>query len=124
MATVLEAFQAYDKKIKTQLAPKTGDAGVTSAIESMQNTGATISVSATTPNENKVATNCIITVPNGAADKAWTKVFNLQSGTITVTLQGNWKWVNRETPSIAVPSLLVLHWGGTFGIAQLNKQVS
>lgn len=61
-----------------------------------------------------------VTVSNGTANTAWTKVVKLGSA-VTVNLGSSFKWANGEAPEIKAPAILVCHWNNDAGIAMVTN---
>lgn len=64
-----------------------------------------------------------VTVSNGTANTAWTKVVKLGSA-VTVNLGSSFKWANGEAPEIKAPAILVCHWNNDAGIAMVTNGVA
>lgn len=61
-----------------------------------------------------------VTVSNGSAGQAWTKVVKLGSA-VTVNLGSSFRWANGEAPEIKAPAILVCHWNNDAGIAMVTN---
>jgi hypothetical protein len=95
--------------------PKTGNRGALAGY-STSAVGTTVDASA---KDSQYATSGAVTVKNGAAGQAWTKVVKMSAG--TVTLESNWAWVDGEEPKLSFPCLLICHWNNDKGIAGVVK---
>ena len=82
-------------------------------------TGNTVSA---TSRDCQVASGTV-TVSNGTASTAWTKVVKLGSA-VTVNLGSSFKWANGEAPEIKAPAILVCHWNNDAGIAMVTNGVA
>ena len=78
-----------------------------------------LTISNTSRDTNLVTGAVKITVNNGSANQAWTKVVCLTNASATVSIGSSWKWVGGSAPDITANCALVLHWCSTFGIASL-----
>lgn len=78
-----------------------------------------LTISNTSRDTNLVTGAVRITVGNGAANQAWTKVVCLTNASATVSIGSKWKWAGGSAPDITANCALVLHWCSTFGIASL-----
>ena len=79
-----------------------------------ESSGTATTINADSPDSNQVGTN--VTVANGSANTAWTKVVRLTSS-VTVTLGSAWQWAGGEVPETSAGGVLVLCWCGDGGVA-------
>lgn len=91
--------------------PISGSRGNLAGYES-SGTATTINASARDSNQ----TGSKITVSNGSASTAWTKIVRVTSA-VTVSLGSSWKWAGGSAPTIVSGGILVCCWCGSGGIA-------
>lgn len=96
-----------------------GSRGSLAGYESPLVQATTLTISNTSRDTNMITGAVKITVNNGAANQAWTKIVTLTNASATITLGSNWKWVGGSAPDVSANCALVLHWCNTFGIASL-----
>lgn len=99
----------------SKLVPKSGSRG---ALAGSETPGSGTTVNDTSPDTMTASGN--ITVANGTAGTAWTKAVTMTS-VLTVTLGSSWHWAGGKAPTIKAPALLVCHWNGTVGIANITN---
>ena len=102
---------------------KTGDRGALSGYEDLQSQSTALTVNANTQDSCCVTGAVQITVSNGTSGTAWTKTVGITNGSATVSLGSSWDWVGNVSPTITANGVLVLHWCGTFGIANFVSSV-
>ena len=104
--------QTGDVTIDTSvLVNKSGNRGQLAGYET---SGTATTINANSPDSNQVGTN--VTVANGSANTAWTKVVRLTAA-VTVTLGSAWQWAGGEVPETSVGGVIVLCWCGDGGVA-------
>lgn len=96
---------------------KTGNRNALAGYEDLQSQSTALTVNATTQDSCCVTGAVQITVSNGSSGTAWTKTVGITNASATVSLGSSWDWVNGESPTISANGVLVLHWCGTFGVA-------
>ena len=94
-----------------------GSRGNVGGYENLQSQATALTVSNTTRDGCCITGAVKITVNNGSSDQTWTKTIGITNASATVTLGSSWKWVGGSAPTIAANGVLVVHWCGTFGIA-------
>lgn len=94
-----------------------GSRGNLGGYENLQSQATALTVSNTTRDGCCVTGAVQITVNNGSSGQTWTKTIGITNASATVTLGSSWKWVGGSAPTIAANGVLVVHWCGTFGIA-------
>lgn len=94
-----------------------GSRGNLGGYENLQSQSTALTVSNTTRDGCCITGAVKITVSNGASGQTWTKTIGITNASATVTLGSSWKWVGDSAPTIAANGVLVVHWCGTFGIA-------
>lgn len=94
-----------------------GSRGNVGGYENLQSQSTALTVSNTTRDGCCITGAVKITVSNGASGQTWTKTIGITNASATVTLGSSWKWVGGSAPTIAANGVLVVHWCGTFGIA-------
>lgn len=105
---------SVDTKVNAKVS-KSGDRGNLAGFEATI-TGNTVSA---TSQDCQVASGTV-TVSNGSAGQAWTKVVKLGSA-VTVNLGSSFRWANGEAPEIKAPAILVCHWNNDAGIAMVTN---
>lgn len=96
-----------------------GSRGSLAGYESPLVQATALTISNTSRDTNMITGAVKITVNNGAASQAWTKIVTLTNASATITLGSSWKWVGGSAPDVSANCALVLHWCNTFGIASL-----
>lgn len=94
-----------------------GSRGNVGGYENLQSQSSALTVSNTTRDGCCITGAVKITVNNGTSGQTWTKTIGITNASATVTLGSSWKWVGGSAPTIAANGVLVVHWCGTFGIA-------
>lgn len=94
-----------------------GARGNVAGYESLLSQATALTVSNTTRDGCCITGAVKITVNNGSSGQTWTKTIGITNASATVTLGSSWKWVGGSAPTIAANGVLVVHWCGTFGIA-------
>ena len=94
-----------------------GSRGNVGGYENLLSQATALTVSNTTRDGCCVTGAVKITVNNGSSGQTWTKTIGITNASATVTLGSSWKWVGGSAPTIAANGVLVVHWCGTFGIA-------
>ncbi len=94
-----------------------GSRGNVGGYENLQSQSSALTVSNTTRDGCCITGAVKITVNNGSSGQTWTKTIGITNASATVTLGSSWKWVGGSAPTIAAKGVLVVHWCGTFGIA-------
>lgn len=94
-----------------------GSRGDLGGYENLQSLFSALTVSNTTRDGCCITGAVKITVNNGSSGQTWTKTIGITNALATVTLGSSWKWVGGSAPTIAANGVLVVHWCGTFGIA-------
>ena len=94
-----------------------GSRGNVGGYENLLSQATALTVSNTTRDGCCVTGAVQITVNNGSSGQTWTKTIGITNASATVTLGSSWKWVGGSAPTIAANGVLVVHWCGTFGIA-------
>lgn len=94
-----------------------GSRGNLGGYENLLSQATALTVSNTTRDGCCVTGAVQITVNNGSSGQTWTKTIGITNASATVTLGSSWKWVGGSAPTIAANGVLVVHWCGTFGIA-------
>lgn len=94
-----------------------GSRGNVGGYENLQSQSSALTVSNTTRDGCCITGAVKITVNNGSSGQTWTKTIGITNASATVTLGSSWKWVGGSAPTIAANGVLVVHWCGTFGIA-------
>lgn len=94
-----------------------GSRGNLGGYENLQSQSTALTVSNTTRDGCCITGAVKITVSNGTSGQTWTKTIGITDASATVTLGSSWKWVGGSAPTIAANGVLVVHWCGTFGIA-------
>ena len=94
-----------------------GSRGNVGGYENLQSQSSALTVSNTTRDGCCITGAVKITVNNGSSGQTWTKTIGITNASATVTLDSSWKWVGGSAPTIAANGVLVVHWCGTFGIA-------
>lgn len=94
-----------------------GSRGNVGGYENLQSQATALTVSNTTRDGCCITGAVKITVNNGSSGQTWTKTIGITNASATVTLGSSWKWVGDSAPTIAANGVLVVHWCGTFGIA-------
>lgn len=94
-----------------------GARGNVAGYEALQSQSTALTVSNTTRDGCCITGAVKITVNNGSAGQVWTKTIGITNASATVSLGSSWKWVGGSAPTIAANGVLVVHWCGTFGIA-------
>lgn len=94
-----------------------GSRGNVGGYENLQSQSSALTVSNTTRDGCCITGAVKITVNNGTSGQTWTKTIGITNASATVTLGSSWKWVGGSAPTIAAKGVLVVHWCGTFGIA-------
>ena len=104
--------QKGDVTIDTSvLVNKGGNRGQLAGYETV---GTATTINADSPDSNQVSTK--VTVANGSAGTAWTKVIRLTAA-VTVTLGSAWQWAGGEVPETSAGGVIVLCWCGDGGVA-------
>lgn len=98
-----------------------GSRGNVGGYENLQSQSSALTVSNTTRDGCCITGAVKITVNNGASGQTWTKTIGITNASATVTLGSSWKWVGGSAPTIAANGVLVVHWCGTFGIANFVR---
>lgn len=93
---------------------KVGISGNRGQLAGYETSGTATTINADSPDSNQAGTN--VTVANGSANTAWTKVVRL-TATVTVTLGSAWQWAGGEAPEISTGGVVVLCWCGDGGVA-------
>lgn len=89
------------------LIPKSGNRGAIAGYE-LSTEGATVNDSSPDTQHSIIRS---VTVVNGSANAAWTKVVTMVGG--SVSLSGNyWAWSGGKAPELKFPGVLVCHWNG------------
>ena len=94
-----------------------GSRGNVGGYENLLSQATALTVSNTTRDGCCVTGAVKITVNNGSSGQTWTKTIGITNASATVSLGSSWKWVGGSAPTIAANGVLVVHWCGTFGIA-------
>lgn len=94
-----------------------GARGNVAGYESLQSQSTALTVTNTTRDGCCITGAVQITVNNGSSGQVWTKTIGITNASATVSLGSSWKWVGGSAPTIAPNGVLVVHWCGTFGIA-------
>lgn len=94
-----------------------GNRGNLAGYEALNSTSAALTVTNTTRDSSCVTGAVTITVSNGASGQTYTKTVGITNASAKVSLGTSWKWVGGTAPTISANGVLVLHWCGTFGIA-------
>ena len=94
-----------------------GSRGNVGGYENLLSQATALTVSNTTRDGCCVTGAVKITVNNGSSGQTWTKTIGITNASATVALGSSWKWVGDSAPTIAANGVLVVHWCGTFGIA-------
>ena len=94
-----------------------GARGNVGGYESLQSQSTALTVTNTTRDGCCITGAVKITVNNGSSGQVWTKTIGITNASATVSLGSSWKWVGGSAPTIAANGVLVVHWCGTFGIA-------
>lgn len=94
-----------------------GSRGNVGGYENLQSQSTALTVSNTTRDGCCITGAVKITVNNGSSGQTWTKTIGITNASATVSLGSSWKWVGGSAPTIAANGVLVVHWCGTFGIA-------
>lgn len=94
-----------------------GSRGNVGGYENLLSQATALTVSNTTRDGCCITGAVKITVNNGSSGQTWTKTIGITNASATVTLGSSWKWVGGSAPTIAANGVLVVHWCGTFGIA-------
>lgn len=94
-----------------------GARGNVAGYESLQSQSTALTVTNTTRDGCCITGAVQITVNNGSSGQVWTKTIGITNASATVSLGSSWKWVGGSAPTIAANGVLVVHWCGTFGIA-------
>ena len=94
-----------------------GSRGNLAGYENLNSTSAALTVNASTRDSSSVTGAVTITVSNGASGQSWTKTIGITNASAKVSLGSSWKWMGGSTPTISANGVLVVHWCGTFGIA-------
>lgn len=92
--------------------PQSGDRGSIGGYERVS-TGTTVDGSS----YDTQTAHADVTVANGSAIAAWTKVVAMSAG--TVSLDTKWVWSGGNAPTLKYPGVLVCHWNGG-----LNKGIA
>lgn len=92
--------------------PQSGDRGPIGGYERVS-TGTTVDGSS----YDTQTAHANVTVANGSAIAAWTKVVAMSEG--TVSLDTKWVWSGGNAPTLKYPGVLVCHWNGG-----LNKGIA
>lgn len=92
--------------------PQSGDRGPIGGYERVS-TGTTVDGSS----YDTQTAHANVTVANGSAIAAWTKVVAMSAG--TVSLDTKWVWSGGSAPTLKYPGVLVCHWNGG-----LNKGIA
>lgn len=96
---------------------KSGSRGDLAGYEDLQSQSTALTVNANTQDSCCVTGAVQITVSNGSGGTAWTKTVGITNASATVSLGSSWDWAGGVSPTISANGVLVLHWCGTFGIA-------
>lgn len=94
-----------------------GNRGNLAGYEALNSTSAALTVTNTTRDSSCVTGAVTITVSNGASGQTYTKTVGITNASAKVSLGSSWQWVGGTAPTISANGVLVLHWCGTFGIA-------
>lgn len=100
------------------LIPKTGDRGVISGWEKVEENKSVMGqyvVQTTSADTMKHTLSAEVSVFDGNTDNGWTKVVYMTAG--TVTLGSKWVWAGGSAPTLKFPGILVCHWNKGGGIA-------
>ena len=98
-----------------QVAVMTGDRGLFAGYETC---GTATTINNSSADANEVSTN--VTLSNGTAGTAYTKLVRFTVAGKTVSLGSNWKWVGGVAPtSIKAGSILVCCWCGSGGLCNI-----
>lgn len=122
-----QLYQAFGKlfvrTIEGQKPNEAGDVTLTTVVKKSgsrgqlagyETSGTATTINASSPDSNQVGSN--VTVANGSAGTAWTKVVRLTAA-VTVTLGSAWQWVGGEVPVTSAGGVIVLCWCGDGGVA-------
>lgn len=96
-----------------------GSRGNVAGYENLQSQSSALTVSNTTRDGCCITGAVKITVNNGSSGQTWTKTIGITNASASVTLGSSWKWVGGSQPDIVANCVLVVHWCGTFGIANI-----
>lgn len=94
-----------------------GGRGNLAGYENLNTTSSAITINGSSCDSSSVTGAVTITVSNGASGQSWTKTIGITNASAKVSLGSSWKWMGGSTPTISANGVLVVHWCGTFGIA-------
>lgn len=112
--TNVTTAQTTANEAKTLAGAKVGISGNRGQLAGYETSGTATTINASSPDSNQVGTN--VTVANGSANTAWTKVVRLTAA-VTVTLGSAWQWAGGEVPETSAGGVIVLCWCGDGGVA-------
>ena len=106
--------QTTANNAKTLAEAKVALSGNRGQLAGYETSGTATTINADSPDSNQVSTK--VTVANGSAGTAWTKVIRLTAA-VTVTLGSAWQWAGGEVPETSAGGVIVLCWCGDGGVA-------
>lgn len=89
--------------------------GSRGALSGYQQSGTAYAIDATSLDANE--TSNYVTISNGVAGTAWTKIIRLTAASPVVSLGSLWSWVDGEAPTLVQNGMLVCCWCGSAGVA-------
>lgn len=100
--------------------PLTGARGILAGYESGVSQSTALTITDDSSDNMEITGAVQITVNNGTANRFWVKKVSIKNANATISLGTSWSWIGGSQPTVTNPSLLVLSWDNTQGMAQLN----
>ena len=100
--------------------PSTGARGVLAGYELGLSQSSAITITDDSSDNVEITGAVTITVNNGSANRFWVKKISIKNASASISLGTSWSWIGGSQPTVTNPSLLVLSWDSTQGMAQLN----